>query len=445
MAAGRALRTSLALFTAEGAAAEVVAACCGGTALVGWALRLGMTPSLTAALLAMPIGAQILQLPGALFTRWQGHRRTVLFAATVSRMAFLPLACLPALPMSAAGQRGLLLCVALLHHGFAAVATGALNDWMGEVVPAGVYGRYFGRRIRASTFLGALTGLAVGLALQGEGVLATSTTVLQYLAIIGTVVGGLSITVLLYQRAAPPSVVTSGDSYSSMAYAVTDPDARLALVLTVGWHAACGLSAPFFGLYLVRELRAGYLVLAAYGTAFAMARVASAADWGRIVDRFGARNILVACTTGLTLSPIAWLCCAPGRLWPLALDAVIGGALFGGHTIASFALPFAAPRDRSRLFHLATIAAAGGAAFAITSATGALAASAAPDGSVRPLLAVSAALRALSVALALGSPKRAVSTANSKNEHKTRGSPWCQAAWTIIRLVTYRRARDPIQ
>src|SRR2546426_2705050 len=63
------LRASLDASVAEGAAAEVFGACAGGAVLTGWALFLGASPVVIGLLSALPLAAQIVQLPAAWLTQ----------------------------------------------------------------------------------------------------------------------------------------------------------------------------------------------------------------------------------------------------------------------------------------------------------------------------------------------------------------------------------------
>ena len=393
------LRASLDLFTADAVSAELVSVFVGGAALVAWGFHLGVSLPVMALLLALPIVAQTLQLPGALIARSWGHRRTVMLATLLSRAAILPLAFLSVVPASASRARVLLASLWILHQGWGALAAGARNDWLGEAVPAAIRGRYLASRERAIALLGALASLLVGFGLRASATDGGLRAVLTWLAAAASVVGIAGAVLQSLQRA--PSPDGSGDAASAMTHLVRHRDARAGLLLAVGWHAACGLSAPFFGLYLIAELHLGFMAIASYAAAFAAARVLSARFWGWATDARGARIVLVACTAGLALSPLCWLACAPGRAWPLAIDAVIGGALFGGHAISTAALQLSSAPRRGRLFHLAIIGGAAGAAFACTALAGALVAASTPGASVRAHLAVSALLRAATVVAAL--------------------------------------------
>lgn len=403
------LRRSLAACTAEGAAAEVVGACCGGAALTGWALHLGMSAKLVGLVGALPVVAHVLQLGGAFLTARLGHRRTALVSVALSRQMFLPLAFLPWLPLEAEGRRVLLLVAAGAHHGLGILANNAWNAWMGEMIPTSVRGRYYGARTALCTMAGGLCALAAGLSLDHAQHAAAGGRVLQGLAILASLAGALSVVLLSRQHAQPARREPIRWALHAMMCPLRDLRARRVIAYSMAWNGACGLSAPFFGLYLLRDLGAGYALLAAQGAGLALTRMASASLWGRAVDRFGSKRVLVVCTGGLALSPLAWLACGPGRLWPLALETAAGGLLLGGHMVASFDLPLSVAPRRERPFYIAVVFAAGGAAFAITSAVGgAFAEMATVQAPLRFLLAGSAALRlaALGAALALPAAKR---------------------------------------
>ena len=402
------LRRSLSACTAEGTAAEVVGACCGGAALTGWALHLGMSAQLIAAVGALPVVAQIFQVAGAFLTARFGHRRTALVSIALARQAFLPLAVAPLLPLGPEERQLLLLGVAGAHHGLGIVASNAWSAWMGELVPSAVRGRYFGRRTALCTVAGGACALAAGLALDRGQRTGAAGTVLQGLALVASAAGAASVVLMARQHAGPPRREPARWVLRAMLRPVSDPDARRVLAYAVLWNGACGLSAPFFALYLLRDLGTGYAALAAQGAGLAAAKIASASGWGRAVDRAGSRRVLVLCTAGLAVSPLAWMCSSPGRLWPLAIETALGGILLGGHGVASFDLPLSVAPRRERPFYLAAVAMAGGAAFGVTSAMGGALVGGAGTAQLplRALLAGSLVLRLAAVAAAWALPAR---------------------------------------
>jgi MFS family permease len=187
-----------------------------------------------------------------------------------------------------------------------------------------------------------------------------------------------------------------------------DPAARPLLAYQVAWNASVGLAGGYFTLYLVRDLQAGFTVVALHAALGAVAKTLSAPLWGRALDRLGARPVLAASSFGAAVLPLLWLAASPGVLWPIALDAVIGGAAWAGHGLAAFSVPLAVAPRQGRPFYLAAFSMAGGVAYAAATVAGGALAVAAPlaSGGLAPLFVLSAAGRLASAGLALGIAER---------------------------------------
>src|SRR5216683_3210007 len=126
--------------------------------------------------------------------------------------------------------------------------------------------------------------------------------------------------------------------WRSLRTALGDVRARPFLYYQLAWNGAVGISASFFAYHLLTNLRTGFLVVAAHGVGVAIVRIASARLWGRAVDRIGARPVLICCSFGISVVPAIWLLTSPDRLWPIAMEAVVSGFLWGGHGIAALDL-----------------------------------------------------------------------------------------------------------
>jgi hypothetical protein len=80
--------------------------------------------------------------------------------------------------------------------------------------------------------------------------------------------------------------------------------------------------------------------------------------------------VLLACSLGASLIPTLWLFPTATFLWPLLVDVVMAGVLWGGHGLAIFALPLSVAPREGRPFYLAAFSTAGGLAYAAASALG---------------------------------------------------------------------------
>jgi MFS family permease len=363
------IRASLRASVAEGMVTELITACAGATVLTGWALHLGASPLEIGLLGALPYLAQLFQIPAAWTTSLAGRRRVALVAVAVSRQALLPLALLPFLPVSAATQRGVLLAVAALTAVFGVIGNNAWVSWMGELVPERIRGRYFGRRTALCTFAGTLAGLVSAQVLDRSGRIAATGPALAVLAVLACAAGALT-TWLMVRQHEPDAPPPARPCLSAVLRPLRDPAARGLLVYQVAWNGAVGLGGAYFAYHLLANLDVGFTVLALHTAIGAAARILSAPLWGRAIDRLGARPVLAACSFLVAVLPACWLFISPSRLWPIAVDAVIGGAAWGGHGLAAFAVPLAVAPRRDRSFYLAAFSMAGGVAWVLATAAG---------------------------------------------------------------------------
>jgi hypothetical protein len=128
----------------------------------------------------------------------------------------------------------------------------------------------------------------------------------------------------------------------------------------------------------------------------------------------GVRRVLVLCCSGIAAVPLIWLLPTPTRLWPLAVDAVVAGALWSGHGIASFTLPLEQTPRLGRPAYLAVLSTMAGLAFSLGTVSGGVLADRLrnpttffghPLANLQVLFVLSALLRLLGARLALRIPR----------------------------------------
>ncbi|HET7754469.1 MAG TPA: MFS transporter [Anaeromyxobacteraceae bacterium] len=426
-------------------AAEVLVACTTGSVTTAWALHLGCSTRLIGALGAMPFLVQLFQLPGAWLTSRFGARRAALWTAALSRQSFLPLVALPWLAVDAATGRLVLLAACGTHHALGILCNNAWVTWAGELVPERMRGRYFGRRTAICTLVSAASTLAVGTVLDRGAAARMSGATLAGVTALACGAGAVTVALMAQQRGGARREGTWRIARALRPF--RDEGALRLGGYLVAWNAAVGFSAPFFGLYVLREIGGGFELLALYGAASAAARTLSASAWGRVVDRAGAQRVLVAVTFGLALSPFAWLA-APRLGSPvLLLEAVLGGVLLAGHTVATFTLPLKLAPAEERSHYHAALSTAGGAAFAAASVcAGAMATS---SGAALPLagrlsalqltFAASLALRLVAAAASFGVVRETL-LAYGRREWVAARREVARAAAGVLALRTKREA-----
>nr|WP_227027920.1 MFS transporter [Corallococcus soli] len=364
------LRGSLRMSIVEGMFAEVFTACAGATVLTAWAIALKLGPFLVGVMTALPFFAQFVQFPAAWLTLCFGHRRVALTAVCLSRLVMLPLALLPWLDLSLEGQQHLLLTVAGLSALLAVVGNNAWVAWMGELVPRAVRGRFFGKRTALTTLMGTGASLTAGLLMDRLRMLDGVGYALPLLALAACVMGIVTTLMMAAQHDPAPPGTTPRLELKDALLPWKDDGARRVLVYQVAWNAAVGVSAPFFALHSLQNLKMTFVIMALHAAAVAGVRVLTASMWGRAIDRLGAQPVLMACSLGISVIPLLWLMPSAGMLWPLLFDVLLAGALWSGHGLAIFALPLTVAPRRGRPFYLAAFATAGGLAYAAAAALG---------------------------------------------------------------------------
>lgn len=405
------LRPSLQASLFEGASAEVFAACAGGAVLTAWALHLGASPLVIGLLGALPVACNVLNLPAAWLTHVIGRKRLAVAAVGASRLVYLPLVAFPFLSLGDADRLKLFVALVAVAAVLAVIGNNAWIAWMGDLVPAPVRGRFFGRRTVFLTLAGAVSSLGVGLVLDALSPRGWKGETLAGLAAASCVAGLVSIWLLRRQHEpAPASTYAEQGGWPALAACLDDRAVRPFLWYQFAWHVAVACVAGFISFHMLVNLRMGFAVVAAHGVAVALVRVVTAPLWGRAVDRLGARPVLVVCSFGVAAIPAIWMLPTPERLWPIALEALVSGLLWGGHGIASVDLSVALAPRRGRPFYLAAFATAGGLGFAGASILAGLLASLLPAQfalfglswtAIHVLLLISALARAAAALLAV--------------------------------------------
>ena len=336
--------------------------------LTGWALYLGASAVTIGLLTALPVATQVLQLPAAWLTQRFGAKRLAIAAIGASRLVWLPLIAIPFVPLTPATALAAFVAIVTLATILGVVGGNAWTAWMGDLIPGAIRGRFFGRRMVYLNVAGTIASLGAGLALDMLGSPGARGEILGALLAVACAAGFISIWLLLAQQGPGPREDLSAPEWGDFARSLRDPRTRPLLAYLLGWNAAVGISAGFFSYHMLANLKMGFVLVAAHGILVAAVRVASAPLWGRLVDAFGARPVLVVCSSGISVVPVIWLFITPDRLWPIVVEAAVAGALWGGHGIATMDLSIGLAPRRGRPFYLATFATAGGLGFAVTTA-----------------------------------------------------------------------------
>jgi MFS family permease len=98
-------------------------------------------------------------------------------------------------------------------------------------------------------------------------------------------------------------------------------------------NTAVGISAPFFTVYMLRDLGFSYLEFTALSGTSVFVQFLTLHTWGRIADVYGNRLILIVTSISLPIVPLLWLFSAD--FWFLMVAQGLSGLSWAGFTLSA--------------------------------------------------------------------------------------------------------------
>ncbi|MFV9504397.1 MAG: MFS transporter [Oscillochloridaceae bacterium umkhey_bin13] len=329
------VRRALRISTIEGAIATVpitITGAIGGSVfLTGFAMLLGANSFQLGLLGALPFIGQLFQFVGAYLEERMGNRRgLVLYGALAGRLIWAVLLALPFMTFLNGSQ--LLIFFIGLAFAYAAngIAGNAWMSWMSDLVPPQRRGSYFGIRNTVAAISAMLTTFLAGLALdrfRGQG-----NEAMGYAVIFGVaVLAALGAAILIRHQAEPPLQPKPRVSVREMFSAPLDNQPFRAFVLAnLGWAFVTGIASPFFNAYGLVALNLSFATLALTAVVTSAVSLVFGPLAGRLQDKYGNRNVLVACIVGTIFLPWGWVLSTPDNIIPLWLTAIFSGVFWPG-------------------------------------------------------------------------------------------------------------------
>jgi MFS family permease len=333
-------------------------ACIGGAILTAFALGLGasnfhiglIAGSATLAHLGLIAGAR-----GSL--RLRSRKRIVVPAAFASRAIWALLAAVPFLPVRPDtriwGFLGILLVAQTLYQ----ASVSPWNDWIADLVPESIRGRYFGQRNALCGAVGMLSALAAGRSFDWLKSRASSGEEMRVFipfflaaALLAFVSAGVTLRLWDPPLAADRRPPTRGWLLRPLHHAPFRTLIRFHML----WACACSIAGPFFGAHMLRNLHMPMSAIAWYGVLAGSVGLLTHPLWGRIVDRFGNRPVLVCNLIAVVFLPLFWFFATPSCWMPIWIDALLTGLCWPGLNLALFNLVLGTAPAEERQGFLAT-------------------------------------------------------------------------------------------
>lgn len=304
----------------------------GETYFSAFALFLRATTPQVALISTLP---PLLAASAQIFSAWiggsVGRRRLVLLGCSLQALLWLPILLIPVLfPSYAVGA---LLALLVLYHGTNNLAAPQWTSIMRDLVSERRRGRYFAHRTRLMTVTTFVSLVACGLLLHEldtEGRTYLGFVVIFLIAFAARVVSVYHVT-FLHER--PPTTPIPDMHIEQWWRSLRSTGAIGFSVYIALMNAAVGISAPFFTVYMLRDLELSYLEFTMLNGTSVLVQFLMLTTWGRVADVYGNRLILIVTSVSLPFVPSLWL--VSDDFYALLGFQALSGLTWSGFTLSA--------------------------------------------------------------------------------------------------------------
>jgi MFS family permease len=335
---------------------SIYAASTGGMFLIGYALALGATDAQIGLMSTIPMLCIGVQLVTAALVERGVSRRRMTFVTAVLNVAgwgliiLIPYVFATAVP---AVKVSLLIGIITMVTFFAYMSGNARGSWVGDLIPERFRGTFFGRMAMYGGIAGTLFAVIEGAFLdviKQHGMGAFS-----LLFGFGMVFGLISAFLFLPQPEMPlKEHKDAGNLWKMVRETFANRQFMMLAMFTTLWSLQ-SVAGPFYATYLLRDLHMSFLGVGILNASGAVSFLLSVPVWGRIVDRWGCRPVITACSAVLAPFPLIWFWMdTPSRVYSvIPYTNLIGGFLVGGVSVGLSTLVYKVTPKAGRSVQLA--------------------------------------------------------------------------------------------
>ena len=230
------------------------------------------------------------------------------------------------------------------------VTTASWVSWMGDLVPLEIRGRHFAWRSRLFACVNLSCAMIAGLSAANYSTRNAPWAFFTVIFVCAAFFRALSYQMLKRQYEPPVPMTGARPSFR----VAPTPDFSFFSLAHALMQGAAAMSAPFFGVFYLRDLHFSFLALAVTSCCTVGGSIISLPAWGKLADRIGNRSTLRISGLMVGLMPLPYLFLTTrGAIYALNL---VGGIAWAGYNLVSFnhLLSASENKDRTRLFAYAS-------------------------------------------------------------------------------------------
>jgi MFS family permease len=206
--------------------------------------------------------------------------------------------------------------------------------WMGSIVPERRRGAFFAARTRLTMISSLLIFLGGGALLTASNRGLDAPWLGFAVLFIAAGCGRLLSSYYLWRMHDPDPDPHNGTprnlvrSFTQLRESLHDKTFRHYSIFVAGMQGMVAISAPFFAVYMLRDLQFTYLEYSLNSVASIATQFVCLRFWGRFSDRFGNRLVMLITSSMIPLLPLLWLV-SPNFYYLIGVQVVSGVAWSG--------------------------------------------------------------------------------------------------------------------
>lgn len=354
----QAIRHSLNLILLANLFGNMHGVICGGgtTAMVGLANELHAGDLAFGLLNGIPQAAALLQIPfSMLVSRTHARKKYLLTLGLFSRALWMLFGLIPLIVPANPAWLPLWTLIFLL--GLSSCCGAVINvcwlPWFSDLAPLKLRAQWFSYRDMLAAGVNLLFGLLAAWLLD------TLPVYNRYIIVfaLGSVLGMLDMICFGFCRekySDTPRKLKIGAVLKSIRK--NRPFCRLVVMWTL-WCFTSNLCGPYLARYSLNEMGLSFMQMMIFGSAAAaIATILVMPRWGKAMNMFGSRSVMLVSTAATSLTDAFYLFSVPGAVWPVLLRNFIGAACWSGGNLAANSMQLSTSPDEARPSYIAVFA-----------------------------------------------------------------------------------------
>lgn len=349
------IRRGMRYSTIEGSFATVFIALSTGAFLTGYALMLGAEEFVIGLIGAIPLITQSMQIFGShLLKKYKSPQKLAIISSAFNRWIWAFLIFLPFANFNSEIKITIFLLILFISSSAGTILANIWTTWMGEIVPKRLWGKYFGKRTAYNNAVNIVVFFFTATVLDH---LKKHSVELGYSIIASICFLSGVVTTLLFKY--HPDVhfefTDRTPLKDELMKPLRDKNFRKFIFFFALWNFSIGFSAPFMSFHMLTNLKVNFSTIAVFNLLTMSLNVLFSQWWGKLIDRFGAKNVLMFNASNIVYIPMFWLFATPNFLLPLYLDAIVTGIAWSGFNLAAFNIPLSKAPKESRSSYIAVL------------------------------------------------------------------------------------------